>query len=84
MYGIMIWYLYALQNDHHNKSSFPVSPYKVTNLQYNITDYSHHAIHYNRMAYFMTKSLYPGPLHRFCSPLQHPSPLAAVILFSVL
>ena len=72
------------ENDHHGKSSFPLSPYQVTNIQYDITDYSHHARHYNPMAYFMTKSLYLGPLHPFCSPLQHPSPLAAIIVFSVL
>ena len=35
-------------------------------------------------ASLMTESLYLGPLHPFCSPLQHPSPLAAIILFSVL
>ena len=80
----MIWYLYTPQNDHHKKSSFPLPPYKVTNMLYNITDHSHHAIRYNPMAYAMTESLYLGPLHPFCSPLQHRSPLAAIILFSVL
>ena len=64
----MIWYSYTLQNDHHNKSSFPLSPYKVTSIQYNVTDYSHHAIHYNPMAYFITESLCLGPLHPSNTP----------------
>ena len=29
VYNIVIQYFYALQNDHHNKSSYPLSLYKV-------------------------------------------------------
>ena len=31
VYNIMIWYLYPLWNDHHNKSIYHLSPYIVTN-----------------------------------------------------
>ena len=29
MYGIVIWYSYALQNDHHDESNYHLSAYKV-------------------------------------------------------
>ena len=62
-YNIMIGYMYILQNDPHNKSSYS-SPHVVTkkfllwwemlrstllaisNIQYSIVNYSHHAVHY--------------------------------------
>lgn len=58
--------------------AFPIT-IQITSIQYSITDYSHHAIHYNPMAYFRTESLCFGPLHP-----PTPLPLAVIILFSVL
>ena len=71
MYDITIWYFYILRNDHHDKSSYHLSPYKVMTIL--LTIFSMLYISSLWLIYFVTGSLYLLiPITYFTSPVWQP------------
>ena len=64
LHNVVIWYFGIIQNYHHNKSSYKVSPYKGTT----VIDYTSHTVCFISMT------------HLFCNwklvPLKSPSPIS--------
>ena len=78
---IVILYLYTLQNDHHDKSSYHLAPYKVIIIL--LTIFPMLYITSLQLIYFITGSLYlliPSPISPNPLPV---SPLATTSMFSV-
>lgn len=75
LHNVVIWYFYIIQNYHHNKSGYKVSPYKDTT----VIDYIPHTVRFqiSIMHLFCNWKLVPLNLpHLFLSSLNPLSPLA--------
>ena len=81
VYNIVIWYFYISQNDHHDKSSYYLSPYKFIMILLTISPMLY--ISSLWLIYFVTGSVYLLISLTCFTPPSLPSPLATTCLFSV-
>ena len=81
MYNIVIWYFHILQNAHHDKFSYHLSPYKGITLL--LTIFPMLYISSPWLIYFVTESVYLLISLTYVAHSPTSSPLATSCLFSV-